>query len=209
MTDSDTDWGAEAIRFRTSLADLLFAWNRMEAATRFLLEIFAGVRSFEGQILTADLGNVKVREALLAITEIASPEMRDHVRHYLAGFDRLRAWRNYLVHGPMAVAQEGERVGAFVREIQVRNGRLSEHQTLVDADAVERVTNSITGFHLYLSRIIGEAYNAKADVKLFGYDALGEGNRPELPDELKRERSYLASSYGATASDPDANSSPL
>ena len=178
--------------------------NKLEATTRYLLEVFTGVRSFEGQILTADLGNVTLREALLAVTEIASDEVRTHVGHYLKGFDRLRLWRNYLVHGPVDIARDEAKVGAFVQEIAVRNGRLSQHTRLVETKEVEQVTDSIKTFHLYLSRIIGEVQTAKIGMSKFLYEPLASGNRPDLPDELSRDRIYLASTYAAAPRGPSA-----
>lgn len=197
MGHENPAWEQEALRFRASLADLLFAWNRLEAATRYLLEICSGVRSFEGQIPTADMGNVKVRQALLAVTETAAPQIRDHVAHYLKGFERLRTWRNYLIHGPVGVVREGDRIGGLIHEIQVQNGRLSEHNRTIEAEDVERITQTANTFHIYLSRIIGEVYNAKSGSKLFSYDPLNDGFRPDLPDQLQRERIYVASSHAA------------
>lgn len=190
MTGTDLAIEEGAMRFRADMAELVISWNQLEFAARYLLETLANVRSFEGQILTARMDGVQLHDALEALAITAGDVAADHIQHLLRALDRLRTWRNYVVHGIVGVAiREGEVVG-YTQEIKVKKG-LKYRQHTVSREELSAITLAIRRFNIYASAILGHVFERRG-VNLLSYVPLTPEYKPPLPDELSASAVWFA-----------------
>lgn len=189
----DPEIEASERAFKTSYADMILAWNRLEGLTRYLAEVLARIEGFEGQILTAHIGNKTLTDTIQALAEGYDDECKAHIAHFATGFGRLTSWRNYYVHGIVGMTVDGRTAFGFVNEIETKTKRLAAITEQVSASDVRKITAAISAFHSHASSIVGHVLNARGE-HLFAYPPLSLTEKPTVPDQLCRDRAYLQSS---------------
>lgn len=77
---------------------LLF-WNSAEASAKTMLTMMLG-DTLTAQAITADMGNRSVLEGLQAACRDEDMQaIREHIEHFIRGFNVLLGYRNHYVHG--------------------------------------------------------------------------------------------------------------
>src|SRR3954469_22868987 len=122
--------------FAATLGELVIHWNGLEKLIISIVSELAGGGP-ETQVLTANLGNVALREALVTLgNETADDALKPHIQHFGEFFDRLREHRNWLVHSVVALAeQNGVVIG--ISSTQSARVRLLLHQKLTQIEELQ------------------------------------------------------------------------
>jgi hypothetical protein len=180
--------------YNALMGGLVIRYNHMEGSIKSLLaDIAHGPRKNTATaaiavIMTVELGAVGVEHALKSIaTSVVDDTYRDHVLHAVALTSRLRAYRNYYVHGVGHVIRTTEGLAGFVH-INSAKGSLKEHkEVIMDAQLIELITRCDSATR-YIESIraryrfeAGESEDWPEDwPEPYIFD------KPSLPDELSK-----------------------
>lgn len=178
-------------------------WNHAESTLRQIVQHILG-QSLMSLAVAAEMGNMHLQRA--ARTAAHEPEMAhvaEHLNHFCDGFDRLREYRNFYVHGVYATT--------------VHEGFTAFQMLTIDGKNQVRMFNPIvtaidlTAYVEAVQRLIG--YGA-AILKEMGADGTGLDNmikaysskleKPEWPPQLKKVPQYLQARTPAADPDDDA-----
>jgi hypothetical protein len=171
--------------FLAHLGEVIVKWNHLEANTQVLLTAIVGGGD-RISILTANLGNVALKEAITTFAnEFASDEFKPHVLHYAEFFDRLREYRNWFTHSILAIGrtESGEAMG-LSQTISAKR-RLTLHQKPTGLAELSEFLDWLDTAHRFASELLCVVY------EMPGTKPLDSVTKPDLPDRLQRPRLYL------------------
>lgn len=144
--------------FKIKLADFLIEWNHLEKLTSFLLFKLAGGDA-RVEVLTARLQSSSLINAIVPLSQVHPNPFREHVQTFAKRFDRLRAWRNFYVHGIFILAFDtnGEG-GAIIQDAGIKGGKLMVTDVLVRHSEIEETLERVRALRRYLDSFIGELW---------------------------------------------------
>lgn len=170
-------------------------WNLAESSARDMLVILIG-ETLPAKALVVDMGNRSLCDGLRSAgRQVEDAELRDHIDHFVTGFDRLLGYRNLYVHGLMAVGLEREKgnvriLNGHVLQLKGR-GRLRAEQRPVPI-------SEITEFKERVMKLLDYA---KAILRQLGQSDFGLGEmlgmpepsleKPQWPATVKNSPHYL------------------
>jgi hypothetical protein len=121
--------------FEGALGAAIIAWNQAEMVIRGLLVTLSG-DGMVSYILTAELGSQGIIDALNAIAPMKGKELRVAIVTVSAYYERLRAYRNYYVHGLMASGSDGKEASGLIYTSSAK-GKFGIAQDIVPIDQVK------------------------------------------------------------------------
>lgn len=174
------------------IGELVSKWNVLEGQVRYTL-MFVLERvcppSPAAQILTAHMGSVALTEALrTAANEFTSDNIRKRLLHSADYIDRLRAYRNFYVHGFTHVGWNRSREPIGFLQSTSAKSRLIEHEdTFLESD-VEDLISKIAEIQSF----IGQLYSFLRDGEQPRWTSTHGPWRemPPLPPLLKKPRRF-------------------
>jgi hypothetical protein len=176
--------------FHAAIGALVISWNRAESILKVLLIALCGANP-KTWILTAELGNVGLENALKsASADLAPEELKDHIDHAVEWFSRLREFRNYYVHGINRIGIVNDEMVAFLGQVSAKTA-LSWHEEYLPVDRI-----------IELDRQFADFISFASGIELHLYAALKVETRrepplpplpqmPPLPDRMVKPRRYL------------------
>jgi hypothetical protein len=186
-----------AAKVAALLGGILLAWNQAENHARAFTGTFLGSdRVDRGRVLTAHMGSTTLFDALsTCANEFAETPLREHLLHFLAYAERVRAYRNYYAHGIAAVIwTQDEEPGGWAM-MDSAKGRLAMIDEIITATTLREVLQKIEDLNEYASAIT-VAMGDEVAVKIYRYHHPEEPlpawpDKPALPDRLKKPHRYL------------------
>lgn len=176
--------------FHEAFTNAVIVWNCVEQEARRLL-VGPQQRNIAALVASAHLGNVALTDALRAFAETLEDEVEaSHVAHACEMFERIRAYRNYYVHGLTFLGLQGPELlpTAVVRGMEAK-GRLALVEADVSVDDIRALwrmcCNAYSYFHalnLRKLKLADETHDGEPDPW---------PKKPPLPTKLQRRRSYL------------------
>lgn len=124
---------------------LVVEWNLAErTAQGILCDVLGGSKA--SYAVSCEVMNVQLTNALRASGCDLKPETRDAVVRFCDVFERLREYRNFVVHGAQEMPDENSQrgLGVAVLGVQMAKGSLKIGSQAVNADDLRAVSENIT-----------------------------------------------------------------
>jgi hypothetical protein len=138
--------------FFATLGEVVVEWNRAEEILKMILVALCGANP-KTWILTAELGNVGLENAVKSATaDLAPDEFKDHIDHTVKWFSRLREFRNYYIHGVQRVTMgDGENIG-LIGQVSAKTA-LTWHQEALSLNRLQELLAKIREFIAFASTV--------------------------------------------------------
>jgi hypothetical protein len=176
--------------FHAAIGALVISWNRAESILKVLLIALCGA-SPKTWILTAELGNVGLENALKsASADLAPEELKDHIDHAIEWFSRLREFRNYYVHGIGRIGIVNDEMVAFLGQISAKTA-LAWHEEYLTVSRITMLDGQVADFISFASGIELRLYAALKVATRRKQPLPPLPQMPPLPDRMVKPRRYL------------------
>ncbi len=178
---------ADVDAFCKAFTHSIISWNKIEIEARKILLHLASP-STAAFAAIAHLGNVPLRDALLAATEAIDDDgLAEQIRHGCELMDRLRAYRNHYVHGLIGIGHSwlGGEFTARTWSAEAK-GRITWSETDVTPEEVRWLWQQCSDCQCFLSDI---ARYLEASGPHGG--PAPSFDKPPLPERLKRSKNSL------------------
>lgn len=177
----------EERQFCLALGGIVIFWNHVEQSIRTLLQRATILGSMEHRImvLTANLGNVALAEAMIAIADDHDEDRAVHLKHCAALFDAERVYRNYYVHNPLTFHTMGAETKSFAMHVTAKGGALKMHRGFITREQLESFHSRLSALQSYIGELIQDS------IDLRGGKPLSSLEKPPLPDKLELQRLRL------------------
>lgn len=175
-----------------SLGRFVAQWNNAESRMCDLLASLYPASTGRGalahRVMIVELGSVGIENALKTLAAHFVPEdIGGHIHHAATYYARLRAYRNYYVHGIIDAHPVSSEPHASVAMIQAK-GEMKMVRTMIPKSEIDGITLHAAILAQYVSRI-GDCSPHRRDPD--GPQTLPD--KPSLPDLLSKPRqSYRA-----------------
>ncbi len=167
-----------------SLGELIVRWNDVETNLHLLVHAFAP--SSEAAVLMTHMGTTALCDALrtFALKHTEEPK-RGTLLHFIEFFERMREYRNFVVHG---IGHHGDKLA--IRTFSARAGHYV-HEASASEKECDNINERLETLFMFGAGLIlhlaGERQPISAPPKL----RLGLPEKPQLPDRLKKPRRSL------------------
>lgn len=177
------------VAFSMSFTFGVMFWNDLEQSARKLLIALAGDGLGAFAAIT-HLGNTSLTDALLAVSaHLGAPDIEDAIKHFVKCKTRLRAYRNYYVHGADTLGSRKTSEGGleFVCYLSSwsARGKVIEHADAVSVDQMEDFGGQCGNVAFYGNMILTHL-EAHISGKERSPEMFPLENKPPLPEELKK-----------------------
>lgn len=169
------------MQFSTQFTLFLSLWNQVETSARRILQLMLG-ESITAMGVAAEIQNRSLEQALR--TGARDPNfsnVRDHIEHFVEGYKRLLAYRNYYVHALFAVMPDGGRMLSLSAK-----GKLKFEKALLTMADVEKNKNYLLAMIDYVTALEkemgGEGTGLDALIEAYGASL----NKPQWPPILTK-----------------------
>lgn len=125
--------------FLAALGEAIVAWNQAENVLRNLLLTLCG-GSPASYVLTADLSSQGIIDGLKAISPTQTIEVCEAVSAVCKYYERIRAYRNYYVHGIIALGwNTTTKIGSGLINTSSSKGKLAFHMEQIETDKLAQL----------------------------------------------------------------------
>ena len=172
------------------IGDFVVLWNTCEGALRHLLAHLSG-GGVSYDILAAHMNPNALLHAVRTFgNDVVEAPFDDHIGHAAEYFDRLRAYRNYYVHGIHSISADagGDAVG-LANELSAR-GRLVLHPKEIRIGELLDVMRKMAIFRNYVYHLINfyqwtrdNTFHTYAEFKV-------PPEKPPMPPKLEKPKLY-------------------
>jgi hypothetical protein len=182
---------SEQIYF-AAIGRLVAEWNLAEANLRSLLTRLVArpenpVETMRATILTAELGAVGMEHALRALAEnIYGAPLGDAIKHVAGCYARLRAYRNYYVHGIHTLITHADSGTQGAIHYLEAKSKLVERTELVDRAVLEKTTAHVIQLKDYVRGILVYLMTEQMAKRGFSLPISKLPDMPPLPSELQK-----------------------
>lgn len=181
--------------FLAAFGHMIITWNIAESALRRLLAGLCGAKSvadiLKAKIVTVELGPIGLADALKTFADIIlPPSPAEAVNHAVKYYDRIRAYRNYYVHGITGIIPVSDGPHGFIL-ITTAKGTLTENKDIVSLNDIKTLTGHANQLHWYVEAIISHLFSEEA---LFSLP-----HKPPLPKTLQKTRQHLREHFAPHA----------
>lgn len=135
---------------------LVTDWNMAERGARAVLAHFLGDTP-QAHAICFELKNVQLTNGLMAASKVAaSEELNLSIQGYCASMERMREYRNFVVHGmqemPDHTSQRGE--GVSVLAIEQAKGSMKVGSQAVGMEDIEAVAFCVDGLRIFAELLL-------------------------------------------------------
>ncbi|MDQ7246288.1 hypothetical protein [Dongia sedimenti] len=183
-----------------ALGGLVIAWNRAELKIRQMIALLWGEHAEHPKIdiLTNELSAVELNQAFAAFVHhfVSEPEIRTRLEWIAESFDRLRAHRNFYVHG-IKVALDFSDAGAIgMVSSSTAKGELIVYKNQVSPKELHWVIEQLDALAIQQMMLVThiDLWRTEDRSKIGPLPPL-----PALPDSLKKTATHYPCAYAPPA----------
>jgi hypothetical protein len=196
-----------------TLAQVIISWNGLESKVRSVVErLISSPEELlqreigrpsskdpirRAQIVTTNLPNPAVSNAIRVFSKLQRPELAGHLSHIAALFDKLKEYRNFYVHGMRApgtyIHEDGSiKTTALAVMISARGSLTVSTRTFNQAD-LEDTLSRIYEAEQYIDSVVFGLLNhdIPPDKMSAMFTHLSALQKPRLPPQLLKNREFL------------------
>jgi hypothetical protein len=200
MTDPDMPIHEKLLY--AAFGNLIVEWNRTERSVSSLVGFFVHPTTDHPdadhrrrghlalKIIMSEVGVYMVVNALRCIADTLEPSQKVAADCIAEWYDRLRDYRNYYVHGISNVAPSGDdNVATGIIFATSARRELVEDRDFVSPKQLFEAAQSAAALRTYIGEVLNHLAWEPGDPLVADRPRLPEP--PQMPDKLKKRRSYL------------------
>lgn len=170
----------------------IMMWNQAESSIKQIVQLLLG-ESTVSFAVAAEMKNLSLVRAVQVASKIDDlGDLSDHLRHYCIGFDILREYRNFYVHGIYATTVQDGTTALQMLTVDAP-GKIRMSNPVITANDLQKYSQDVQnliGYSVAIQIALG-ATGTGIDKMVAAYDAKLE--KPIWPTKVNKMPQYLQS----------------